>query len=141
MVGQTRGVCEGVHIQSVFELAPLVAAKRVSVPISTPGSSPLCPAARNSRRRLPEGPGPMTNVEIAARAALCLEPARKIGFVSLRCPEALVDSERIITRLRAEGYELALHHSGADVVIVNTCGFLDSAQAESLVISLSQPLA
>src|SRR5271170_5020780 len=58
-------------------------------------------------------------------------PAR-ISFVSLGCPKALVDSERIITRLRAEGYELAKTHSGADLAIVNTCGFLDSAQAESL---------
>src|ERR1700748_3417450 len=56
----------------------------------------------------------------------------KISFVSLGCPKALVDSERIITRLRAEGYELARQHDGADLVIVNTCGFLDSAQAESL---------
>jgi ribosomal protein S12 methylthiotransferase len=61
-------------------------------------------------------------------------PARgpKISFVSLGCPKALVDSERIITRLRAEGYELARQHDGADLVIVNTCGFLDSAKAESL---------
>lgn len=58
-------------------------------------------------------------------------PAR-ISFVSLGCPKALVDSERIITRLRAEGYELARDHAGADLAIVNTCGFLDSAQAESL---------
>jgi ribosomal protein S12 methylthiotransferase len=58
--------------------------------------------------------------------------APKISFVSLGCPKALVDSERIITRLRAEGYELARTHAGADLVVVNTCGFLDSAQAESL---------
>src|ERR1700726_5332193 len=58
-------------------------------------------------------------------------PAR-ISFVSLGCPKALVDSERIITRLRAEGYELARDHAGADLAIVNTCGFLESAQAESL---------
>src|SRR5712691_7282502 len=58
--------------------------------------------------------------------------APKVSFVSLGCPKALVDSERIITRLRAEGYELARRHDGADLVIVNTCGFLDSAQAESL---------
>src|SRR5881227_3699511 len=58
--------------------------------------------------------------------------AAKISFVSLGCPKALVDSERIITRLRAEGYELARAHAGADLVVVNTCGFLDSAQAESL---------
>jgi len=56
----------------------------------------------------------------------------RISFVSLGCPKALVDSERIITRLRAEGYELAREHRGANVAIVNTCGFLDSAQAESL---------
>jgi len=56
----------------------------------------------------------------------------KISFVSLGCPKALVDSERIITRLRAEGYELARKHDGADIVIVNTCGFLDSAKQESL---------
>ncbi len=58
--------------------------------------------------------------------------APKISFVSLGCPKALVDSERIITRLRAEGYELSRKHEGADLVIVNTCGFLDSAKAESL---------
>ena len=58
--------------------------------------------------------------------------APRISFVSLGCPKALVDSERIITRLRAEGYELARDHAGADLAIVNTCGFLDSAQAESL---------
>src|ERR1041384_2414296 len=55
-----------------------------------------------------------------------------VSFVSLGCPKALVDSERILTRLRAEGYELAREHAGADLVVVNTCGFLDSAQAESL---------
>jgi ribosomal protein S12 methylthiotransferase len=55
-----------------------------------------------------------------------------VSFVSLGCPKALVDSERIITRLRAEGYELTRAHAGADLAIVNTCGFLDSAQEESL---------
>ena len=58
--------------------------------------------------------------------------APRISFVSLGCPKALVDSERILTRLRAEGYELSKSHHGADAVIVNTCGFLDSAKAESL---------
>src|SRR6202171_2366878 len=58
--------------------------------------------------------------------------APRISFVSLGCPKALVDSERIITRLRAEGYELARTHAGAALVGANTCGFLDSAQAESL---------
>ncbi len=50
-----------------------------------------------------------------------------IGMVSLGCPKALVDSERILTRLRAEGYGVSPDYSGADAVIVNTCGFLDSA--------------
>ena len=58
--------------------------------------------------------------------------APKISFVSLGCPKALVDSEHILTRLRAEGYELVKTHAGADAVIINTCGFLDSAKAESL---------
>src|SRR5256884_1079 len=58
--------------------------------------------------------------------------APRVSFVSLGCPKALVDSERIITRLRAEGYELARSHAGADLAVVNTCGFLDTAQAESL---------
>ena len=61
-----------------------------------------------------------------------MERAPRISFTSLGCPKALVDSERILTRLRAEGYELAREHAGADLVIVNTCGFLDSAKAESL---------
>ena len=55
-----------------------------------------------------------------------------IGMVSLGCPKALVDSERILTRLRAEGYGISPDYVGADAVIVNTCGFLDSAKAESL---------
>src|SRR5262245_64764849 len=60
------------------------------------------------------------------------KPVPRLSFVSLGCPKALVDSERILTHLRAEGYELTRRHDGADVVIVNTCGFLDSAKAESL---------
>lgn len=55
-----------------------------------------------------------------------------IGMVSLGCPKALVDSERILTRLRAEGYAISPDYAGADAVVVNTCGFLDSAKAESL---------
>jgi len=61
-----------------------------------------------------------------------MSAAPRISFVSLGCPKALVDSERILTRLRAEGYELSKTHAGADAVIVNTCGFLDSAKQESL---------
>ncbi|TAM12598.1 MAG: 30S ribosomal protein S12 methylthiotransferase RimO [Nevskiaceae bacterium] len=59
-------------------------------------------------------------------------PAPKVGFVSLGCPKALVDSERILTQMRAEGYETAPTYDAADVVVVNTCGFIDSAIQESL---------
>lgn len=58
--------------------------------------------------------------------------APKVGFVSLGCPKALVDSERILTQLRTEGYQISPSYEGADVVVVNTCGFIDSAKAESL---------
>ncbi len=58
--------------------------------------------------------------------------APKVGFVSLGCPKALVDSERILTQLRAEGYAISGAYDGADLVIVNTCGFIDAAVAESL---------
>src|SRR5690554_383114 len=62
-------------------------------------------------------------------------PSRKnpsVGFISLGCPKALVDSERILTQLRTEGYDIVPTYEGADVVVVNTCGFIDSAKAESL---------
>ncbi len=61
-----------------------------------------------------------------------LPPQKKVGMVSLGCPKALVDSERILTRLRADGYAMSPDYAGADVVLVNTCGFLDSAKEESL---------
>jgi len=55
-----------------------------------------------------------------------------VGFVSLGCPKALVDSERILTQLRAEGYAIAPEYQSADLVVVNTCGFIDDAVQESL---------
>ena len=70
---------------------------------------------------------PAPRIDAARRPG---QPA--IGVVSLGCPKALVDSERILTRLRAEGYAVSPDYAGADAVIVNTCGFLDSAKAESL---------
>lgn len=60
--------------------------------------------------------------------------APKVGFVSLGCPKALVDSERILTQLRMEGYEIVATYQDADVVVVNTCGFIDTAKAESLEV-------
>jgi len=73
--------------------------------------------------------------DIAPRARITDAPRPgqpTIGMVSLGCPKALVDSERILTRLRAEGYAISPEYQGADAVIVNTCGFLDTAKAESL---------
>ncbi|MEO5586118.1 MAG: 30S ribosomal protein S12 methylthiotransferase RimO [Novosphingobium sp.] len=64
--------------------------------------------------------------------ARAIPDAKKVGMVSLGCPKALVDSERILTRLRADGYAMSADYAGADVVLVNTCGFLDSAKEESL---------
>ncbi|WP_416830874.1 MAG: 30S ribosomal protein S12 methylthiotransferase RimO [Erythrobacter sp.] len=61
-----------------------------------------------------------------------LADQKRIGMISLGCPKALVDSERILTRLRADGYAMSPDYAGADVVLVNTCGFLDSAKEESL---------
>ena len=58
--------------------------------------------------------------------------SKKVGFVSLGCPKALVDSEKIITSLRREGYEISPDYESADIVVVNTCGFIDSAKEESL---------
>ena len=77
-----------------------------------------------ARSQAPENP--------TATHPRALKPAPKVGFVSLGCPKALVDSERIITKLRSEGYRIAPDYAGADVVVVNTCGFLDSAKQESL---------
>jgi ribosomal protein S12 methylthiotransferase len=64
--------------------------------------------------------------------ATTIDNAPRVGMVSLGCPKALVDSERILTRLRADGYAMSADYAGADVVLVNTCGFLDSAKEESL---------
>ncbi len=69
-----------------------------------------------------------TNIPDAKRVG----PQKRVGMVSLGCPKALVDSERILTRLRADGYAMSPDYAGADVVLVNTCGFLDSAKEESL---------
>lgn len=69
-----------------------------------------------------------------------MSTAPRIGFVSLGCPKALVDTERILSRLRAEGYATSGDYTGADVVVVNTCGFLDSAREESLA-SIGEALA
>ena len=75
----------------------------------------------------------MTHTMLAPKAKSRKKTASpKVGFVSLGCAKALVDSERIMTRLRSEGYEIAPSFDGADVVVVNTCGFLNSAKAESL---------
>ena len=82
-------------------------------------------------RRTP-APATATTDAAAATSAAATGPAPKVGFVSLGCPKALVDSEQILTQLRAEGYQTAKSYDGADLVIVNTCGFIDAAVQESL---------
>ncbi|MCG2584572.1 30S ribosomal protein S12 methylthiotransferase RimO [Massilia sp. TS11] len=74
----------------------------------------------------------MTELRRPSNPATPAAAAPKVGFVSLGCPKALVDSEQILTQLRAEGYETAKSYDGADLVIVNTCGFIDAAVQESL---------
>ncbi len=88
-------------------------------------------------RRIPVTANTAATQAAAAPALAIPSPAAgvvapKVGFVSLGCPKALVDSEQILTQLRAEGYETAKSYDGADLVIVNTCGFIDAAVQESL---------
>ena len=70
--------------------------------------------------------------EVASHERTATTAAPKVGFVSLGCPKALTDSELILTQLSAEGYQTAKSFEGADLVIVNTCGFIDDAVRESL---------
>ena len=91
-------------------------------------SKPQPKSANGARARGPGRPAPRLRRDAAKPRAA----APKVGLVSLGCPKALVDSERIISKLRAEGYELSADYKGADVVVVNTCGFLNSAKQESL---------
>jgi ribosomal protein S12 methylthiotransferase len=81
-------------------------------------------------RQMAENP-PNIRPDLAPQARFGEQPRSgqpTLGMVSLGCPKALVDSERILTRLRAEGYAISPDYTGADAVIVNTCGFLDSAK-------------
>lgn len=82
----------------------------------------------------PATDGGSSTLDAITAAAQGATPGRapRVGFVSLGCPKALVDSERILTQLRTEGYEVTPEYNDADVVVVNTCGFIDSAKAESL---------
>ena len=74
----------------------------------------------------------VTHYVVQGYNLIMITDSSKIGIVSLGCPKALVDSERILSKLRAEGYELSGEYNGADLVVVNTCGFLDTAKEESL---------
>ena len=109
----------------------------IAYQISAGGSPALatswrCSPAKRGEMRLAPALRSWQSTGVTDIAQTEQRAAPRISFVSLGCPKALVDSERILTRLRAEGYELARSHAGADAVIVNTCGFLDSAKAESL---------
>ena len=104
-------------------VARKVAPKTAQKPAQKPAKKPDRKAARTP------APAPKQAKPAPRRAG---KPGPKVGMVSLGCPKALVDSERIMTRLRAEGYDLVDSYEGADLVIVNTCAFLDSARDESL---------
>ena len=83
-------------------------------------------------QRMPCAPHPDVHVKNPVESTTSRTPAPRVGMVSLGCPKALVDSEQIITQLRAEGYEISGSYDGADLVVVNTCGFIDEAVQESL---------
>lgn len=114
------------HALVAYRVAPATAAQAI----------PCNPLVKARHARYVNGHAFVTPhripMSLNAKDSAAPAAAPKVSFVSLGCPKALVDSERIVTRLRAEGYELTKTHTGADVVIVNTCGFLDSAKAESL---------
>jgi len=99
---------------------------RLRAPLQARMPSPRITSTKS--RRPDRAPKPVLKAATARMEAA----VPKVGFVSLGCPKALVDSERIITKLRAEGYAVAADYAGADVVVVNTCGFLNSAKQESL---------
>ena len=82
--------------------------------------------------RSANAPPPQRSAEARDSRARRVDEPPRVGFVSLGCPKALVDSELILTQLRAEGYAVAPTYAGADLVVVNTCGFIDAAVAESL---------
>ena len=98
------------------------------------------PASHTRPARLPFRPPIPYAISITASGTGCLFMAEKsYAFVSLGCPKNLVDSERMLGKLSQAGYALTPHADGADVVVVNTCGFIDSARQESL--GVSRPLA
>ena len=114
----------------------LLAAKPGYAPAMSTNPPELRPDRANAR--VPHDSG--TRLSETRRTGQPRTGQPTIGMVSLGCPKALVDSERILTRLRAEGYGISPDYAGADAVIVNTCGFLDSAKAESLS-SIGEALA
>ncbi len=107
--------------------------KRAPAPGVATGAVKAAKAApRAAAKAAPQAAAKAAPQSAAKPAARRAARPPKIGFVSLGCPKALVDSERILTQLRAEGYDSAKSYAGADLVIVNTCGFIDSAVEESL---------
>src|SRR4029078_12730036 len=84
-----------------------------------------------AKKSVVQGTDPSTN-ESLTPGNRGLSPTPPVGFVSLGRPQALVDSENILTQLQAEGYEIAPSYEGSDLVVVNTCGFIDAAVQESL---------
>ncbi len=119
--------CEAPGLTSAY--ASLKGNRRLAIALSLSGENRYIGGAPR-RRSFCLGRSRRMAKTLQKRAAEAKAP--KVGFVSLGCAKALVNSERILTRLRGEGYVIAPSYEGADLVVVNTCGFLDSAKAESL---------
>lgn len=102
-----------------------------NTPINFPKSEPYHHQANHNQNRTLEQSSELTTSSPVSNSPITTL-APKIGFVSLGCPKALVDSERIITELSKDGYQVASDYDGADLVVVNTCGFIESAVQESL---------
>jgi ribosomal protein S12 methylthiotransferase len=108
-----------------FGLLRSAAAPRIAHFFASPANGPAKAAVAIRKYRMSDLVKPVASAPTKAATG-------KVGFVSLGCPKALVDSERILTQLKTEGYEIVPTYNDADVVVVNTCGFIDAAEQESL---------
>ena len=118
--------------QTVKDTATVFNPAQSSAPTQNEPSQPYHHKANHNENRTIAQSGASGTINTSAASASAPTTAPKIGFVSLGCPKALVDSERIITELSRDGYQVASDYEGADLVVVNTCGFIESAVQESL---------
>ena len=119
-------------IQTVKDTVTVFNPAQSSAPTQNEPSQPYHHKANHNENRTIAQSGASGTMNTSAASASAPTTVPKIGFVSLGCPKALVDSERIITELSRDGYQVASDYEGADLVVVNTCGFIESAVQESL---------